>query len=107
MNDNVNHTPKRKKTLQLGKFQIEHWQIISVLLMVYDFIAICVSYFLALWLRFDGLVRGIPQQYYQPYITFILPCAAVSVITQPSIAAIFFFMTAVPPFQQKDYASVK
>lgn len=80
MNDTANTPSKRKKTLRLGKFQIEHWQIISALLMVYDFVAVCVSYFLALWLRFDGLVRGIPQQYYQPYITFIIPCAAVSII---------------------------
>ena len=80
MNDTPNKSPRRKKTLRLGRIQIEHWQIISVLLMVYDFIAVCVSYFLALWLRFDGLVRGIPQYYYQPYITFILPCAAGSVI---------------------------
>ena len=59
---------------------IEHWQIISALLMVYDFIAICLAYFLALWLRFDGLVRSIPQLWYQPYIQFIIPCAAVSII---------------------------
>ena len=31
---------------------IEHWQIVAILLAVYDFIAVCVSYFLALWLRF-------------------------------------------------------
>ena len=60
--------------------RIEHWQIISVLLMVYDFLAVCVSYFLALWLRFDGLVKGIPQFYYRPYIQFIFPCAGISVI---------------------------
>ena len=59
---------------------IEHWQIISALLMVYDYIAICLAYFLALWLRFDGLVRSIPQLWYQPYIQFIFPWAAISVI---------------------------
>ena len=68
------------KNLKIGKWEIEHWKIISVLLIVYDFIAVCVSYFLALWLRFDGLVSGIPQRYFQPYITFILPWAAVSII---------------------------
>ena len=60
--------------------RLEHWQIISVLLMVYDFIAVCLSYFLALWLRFDGLVKSIPQQYFQPYYQFIFPCAAASIV---------------------------
>ena len=59
---------------------LEHWQIISALLMIYDFIVVCLAYFLALWLRFDGLVRSIPQYYYRPYIQFIFPCAAGSVI---------------------------
>lgn len=68
-------SPKKKNSRRL-----EHWQIISALLMIYDFIAICVSYFLALWLRFDGLVKSIPQYYYQPYIQFIFPCAAGSII---------------------------
>ena len=71
---------KRAKSLHIGKWTIEHWQIISVLLMVYDFIAVCAAYFLALWLRFDGLIRSIPQRFFQPYIQFILPCAAVSVV---------------------------
>ena len=34
---------KRKKTLQIGNVQIEHWQMISALLMVYDFVAVCAS----------------------------------------------------------------
>jgi hypothetical protein len=37
---------------------IEHWQIVAVALAVYDFIAICVSYFLALWLRFHSCKFG-------------------------------------------------
>ena len=48
--------------------------------MIYDFAAVCVSYFLALWLRFDGLVSSIPTQYFQPYTRFIFPCAAGSII---------------------------
>lgn len=66
--------------MHIGKWKIEHWQIISFLLMVYDFVAVCVSYFLALWLRFDGLVSSIPQQYFQPYARFIFSCAAGSII---------------------------
>ena len=34
----------------LGHF--EHWQIIAVFLAIYDFIAVCASYFIALLLRF-------------------------------------------------------
>ena len=60
--------------------KLEHWQIISALLMLYDFIAVCLSYFLALWLRFDGLIKSIPQRFYQPYIQFIFPWAAISII---------------------------
>ena len=71
---------KRKKTIRIGKWQIEHWQMISALLMVYDFIAVCAAYFLALWLRFDGSYNAIQSQFIQGYNQFILPCAAVSVI---------------------------
>lgn len=80
MNTENQHPAKRNTTLRIGKWQIEHWQIISFLLMIYDFAAVCVSYFLALWLRFDGLVSSIPTQYFQPYTRFIFPCAAGSII---------------------------
>ena len=59
---------------------IEHWQIIAVFIAAYDFVAVCVSYFLALWLRFDGIFSAIPEQYLNPYLTFIVPAAAVSII---------------------------
>ncbi len=59
---------------------IEHWQIIAIFLIVYDFVAICASYFLALWLRFDGIFSSIPKQYLDPYLTFIFPAAGVSII---------------------------
>ena len=72
--------PKRAKTIHIGKRQIEHWQIISVLLVVYDFVAVCAAYFLALWLRFDGAYSSIEPQYLRPYTRFIFPCAAVSVL---------------------------
>ena len=73
-------TIERAKALHIGKRTIEHWQIISVLLMVYDFAAVIAAYFLALWLRFDGMIGNIPEHYYQSYITFILPYAAVCII---------------------------
>ena len=59
---------------------IEHWQIVAILLAVYDFVAVCVSYFLALWLRFDGTYSAIPEQYLNPYLSFIVPMALVSIV---------------------------
>ena len=71
---------KRKKTLQIGNVQIEHWQMVSALLMVYDFVAVCASYIFVLWLRFDGVYRSIKIEYLRAYNQFILPCAAGSVV---------------------------
>ena len=34
---------------------IEHWQIVAIFLAAYDFVAICVSYLLALWLRLRNI----------------------------------------------------
>ena len=59
---------------------IEHWQIIAVFLAVYDFVAVCAAYFLALWLRFDGVFSSIPPHYWNPYISFIFPAAGASVV---------------------------
>lgn len=58
---------------------IEHWQKVAIFLAAYDFVAICVSYFLALWFRFDGVFSQIPDKYLTPYLQFILPAAAVSI----------------------------
>lgn len=59
---------------------VEHWQIIAIFLAIYDFIAVCASYFIALLLRFDGTYSAIEKQYIDAYNQFILPCAAVSII---------------------------
>ena len=69
---------KQKMKLWLG--HIEHWQKIAIFLAIYDFISICVSYFLALWLRFDGVFSQIPDHYLNPYLQFILPTAALSIV---------------------------
>ena len=49
----------------------QHWQKVSVLLALYDMIAICASYFIGLWLRFDGRYTMIPIEYLKAYISFI------------------------------------
>ena len=43
--------------------KIEHWQIISIFLMIYDVITIGISYFFALWLRFDFKFDTIEPNY--------------------------------------------
>ncbi len=59
---------------------IEHWQIIAIFLVAYDFAAICASYFFALLIRFDGVYSKIPAFYLDAYFTIILPCAGISII---------------------------
>ena len=70
----------KKKTVTIGKKQIEHWHIIAAVLIIYDYVAVCAAYFLALWLRFDGKFSAIPQQYIEPYTQFIFIFAAVSIL---------------------------
>ena len=58
-----------KQMKKQGK--LEHWMIISAMLMVFDAVAIACSYFFALWLRFDCRYTAIPEQYLASYAGFI------------------------------------
>ena len=71
---------KRRKTIQIGRLTVEHWQIIAVGLAVYDFFAVCASYFLALFFRYDGIYSLINRRYLDAYSRFIFPMAAGSVL---------------------------
>ena len=51
--------------------KIQHWQIIAICMIICDLITIHASYFLALWIRFDGIFSAIPKEYLYPYIKFI------------------------------------
>lgn len=62
--------------------KLEHWQIIAIGLMICDFLTIQLSYFLALWVRFDCVYSSIPERYLSSYLHFI---------TAYSIGAIIFF----------------
>ncbi len=62
------------------KFHIESWHITAIFLMVYDVMAINISYFLALFIRFDGVFSEIPTEYLDPYIKFIPIYSAISLI---------------------------
>ena len=55
---NMQEDLKRKK-------RIEHWEVVTGILMVYDFMAICFSYLLALLVRFDFKFSSIESQYLQ------------------------------------------
>ena len=49
----------------------EHWQMVTVFLMLYDFLAVCASYFMALLLRFDFRYTAIDSIYLGYYIRSI------------------------------------
>lgn len=55
-----------------SKRKIEHWQVVRLLLMVYDFIAVIVSFGIALWLRFDCKVTSVEPQYLTNYTKTII-----------------------------------
>ncbi len=56
------------------------WHYIALLLMCYDALAVIVSYFLALWVRFDCVYTMIPGDYMAPYLKYIFIHAGVSVV---------------------------
>ena len=69
---NTSKTPKRPL--------IEHWQIIAVLLGLYDYVAMCLSYFLALWIRYDCRFSNIPLMYRNAWRMFVPAWAMVGLV---------------------------
>lgn len=55
-----------------SKRKFEHWQVVRLLLMVYDFAAVIVSFGIALWLRFDSKVTSVEPQYLTTYTKTII-----------------------------------
>lgn len=55
-----------------SKRKFEHWQVVRLLLMVYDFAAVIVSFGIALWLRFDCKVTSVEPQYLTSYTKTII-----------------------------------
>ena len=60
--------------------RIKHWHKVAYLLVIYDFVTITFSYFIALWFRFDCHFSVIPITFLDPYRLGILPYAAASVV---------------------------
>ena len=52
------------------KRHIEHWKVVAFYLIIYDIIAVNLSYFFGLWLRFDLRFSNIPQTYLNSYLRF-------------------------------------
>ena len=64
---------KEKDTRMKNKTRkLEHWQVVTLLLMLYDFTAVALSYCLALWIRFDCKFSRIEARYLQAYGKSIL-----------------------------------
>lgn len=63
------------------KRKIEHWQVVTLLLTAYDFLAVIMSYFLALWIRFDCEFSEIDlpylHTYYRTILIYALFCVAI------------------------------
>ena len=55
---------------QNTKKRFQHAQWIALYLAAYDVIAVTLAYFLALWLRFDGMFSLIPAMYLEPWKSF-------------------------------------
>ncbi len=53
------------------KLHLKHWNKITVILVICDLLSINISYFLALWMRFDGVVSEIPERYLMAYLQFV------------------------------------
>ena len=60
--------------------RLEHWEVITVLLLIYDFAAIHLAYFLALWSRYDFAYSHIYAPYMHRYQVFITAYAACSLV---------------------------
>ena len=58
------------RKLQKIRRRIEHWQIIAFYLVIYDIAAVNLSYFGALWLRFDLRFSSIPEVYLSAFLKF-------------------------------------
>ena len=66
--------------LRRTKKKMEHWKVVTFLLIAYDFLAVILSYFAALWLRFDCNFNEIELPYLQVYYHTILIYAVFCII---------------------------
>lgn len=67
---NTENSSSDELSCKKKQHHFEHWHIIALYLMVYDFIACGGSYFLALWIRYDCRFSMIPEQYFNAWLGF-------------------------------------
>ncbi len=65
---------------RMNDWNVEHWQMSTLCLMAWDFLMIHVSYFLALWVRFDCLYSAIPENYLSSYLHFITIYSLIAIV---------------------------
>ena len=63
--DNFHNTAK-----SANNHFLKHWHIIAFYLIMYDIVAVCVSYFAALWLRYDCRYLLIPRETFLSWLKF-------------------------------------
>ncbi len=63
------------------KFQLEHWHVIALFLIIYDIAAVSGSYYAALLVRYDLVYSRIPEHYLNSFVkilpVYIIFCIAV------------------------------
>lgn len=69
-----------KQMKNKGVMGLEHWKLIALYLLIYDFVTINLSYFIGLWLRFDLQYSKIPSEYLMAFIKFAPFYTAFSII---------------------------
>lgn len=62
------------------KKRLTHAKKVSMVLVLYDFLAVNISFFLALWLRFDLHFTEIPLEYLHPWQMITLPYSIICLV---------------------------
>ena len=67
----LNKNQKREKgriDMSRKRYTFEHWQVVAAYLMIYDILAVNLSYLFVLWMRFDCAFSQIPPVYLQTFL---------------------------------------
>ncbi len=59
---------------------MKHWQVVSLMLVIYDYIAVLAAYLAALWFRFDCSFNKIDRKYLDIYLKSVFIYAAVCIV---------------------------
>ena len=59
----------------------KHWQLVAILLAIYDIFAVSLAYFFALWFRYDCAISEIPYAYLHVYTAAVPVYAVICVVT--------------------------